>query len=163
MLKLNTLKEKKGIIISDAIVAILLVLLFAGIITSLMVNIVLESAKIKVNSKQIEFATEILEYVQEIAYENVTQENLIDYINNKNKAEVSAGEAVENLTTPHKIGIHVETYIPENESLPKLDILKTVTITVQANLQNKSYTTTISTIKKATTEEVKKALTETIE
>jgi len=85
---------------------------------------------------------------------------LISYINNKNEAQISAGDTVKNLTTPYKIGIQVETYIPENESLPKLDILKTVTITVQSNLYGKSYTTTMSTIKKATTEEVKNKLTE---
>jgi len=160
MLKIEVLKEKKGVIVSDAIVAILLILLFAGITTSLMVNIVLESSKIKMNSQQIDFATELLEYAQEIPYENVTQDNLISYINNKNQEGVSAGETVEALVTPYKIGIQVETYTPEDESLPKLDIIKVVTITVQSDLNNKTYTTTMSTIKKATTEEVKNKLTE---
>lgn len=154
MLKIEVLKEKKGVIVSDAIVAILLILLFAGIITSLMVNIVLESSKIKMNSQQIDFATELLEYAQEIPYENVTQDNLISYINNKNQEGVSAGETVETLATPYKIAIQVETYIPEDESLPKLDIIKVITITVQSNLNNKTYTTTMSTMKKATTDEV---------
>ena len=40
---------------------------------------VLDSSKIKMNSQQIDFATELLEYAQEISYENVTQDNLISY------------------------------------------------------------------------------------
>ncbi len=77
------LKKEKGIIVSDAIIAILIILLFVGIIASLIVNIVLESTKIKINSGQLDFATEILEYVENLPYEAVTEENLINYVNNK--------------------------------------------------------------------------------
>src|SRR5699024_3136675 len=99
------LKKNKGIIVSDAIIAILIILLFVGIIATLIVNIVLETTKIKINSGQLNFATEILEYIEELPYENVTEENLIDYVNNKNSEQVSAGTTTEGLTTTYKIGI----------------------------------------------------------
>lgn len=150
-------KKQNGIILSDGIVAILIILLFCGIITSLMVNIVLESSRVKMNSQQIDFATELLEYVDGLSYDSVTEEKLIDYINKKNISAVSAGTSIGTVSNPdaaYKIGIQVETYETEDESLPKLDILKKVTLTIENNLNGKTYSTTMSTIKKAAKEDI---------
>lgn len=163
MIEKEKLKQQKGIVVSDAIVAILIILLFAGIITSIMVNITLESTKIKMNSQQIDFATEIFEYVEGLAYDDVTQDSLINYVNGKNMTVVSAGatiDTVSNTDAPYKIGIQVETYTPSDTSLPELDIVKTITLTIENNLNGKSYSTTMSTIKKATMDEVKAKLEE---
>ena len=154
------LKKEKGIIVSDAIIAILIILLFVGIITTLLVNIVLESTKIKINSGQLDFATEILEYIEKLPYQDVTEENLINYINNKNSEQVSAGTTTEELTTTYKIGIDVQSYnqIAGNER--KLDIIKLVTLTIENDLGNKKYSTQITKIKKANTQEVEQILEE---
>ena len=152
------LKKEKGIIVSDAIIAILIILLFVGIITTLIVNIILETTKIKINSGQLDFATEILEYIEELPYEAVTEENLINYVNNKNSEQVSAGTSTEELTTTYKIGIDVQSYnqIAGNEG--KLDIIKLVTLTIKNNLEDKEYSTEITKIKKANMEEVEQIL-----
>ena len=126
MLNKKILKEQKGVIISDAIIAILIILLFAGIITSLIVNIVLESSKIKMNSQQMDFATEIFEHIETLSYDSVTQINLINYINNKNLDYVSAGATVEGLTTPYKIGIEVEKYNESEGNEEKFDIIEEI-------------------------------------
>lgn len=158
MLKKNIDKGQRGIILSDAVIAVLIILLFAGIMTSLIINIVLESAKIKMNSQQIDFATEILEYIEILPYENVTQENLIKYVNDKDLDYVSAGETVDTLTTPYKIGIEVEKYKEIEGNEDKLDIIKIVTLTIQNDLNDKQYSTEISRIKKATMSEVEMLL-----
>lgn len=152
------LKKEKGIIVSDAIIAILLILLFVGIIASLIVNIILESTKIKINSGQLDFATEILEYIEKLPYKDVTEENLINYVNNKNSEQVSAGTVTTGLTTTYKIGIKVQSYnqIAGNED--KLDIIKLITLTIENDLENKKYSTEITKIKKANIEEVKQIL-----
>lgn len=152
------LKKNKGIIVSDAIIAILIILLFVGIIATLIVNIVLETTKIKINSGQLNFATEILEYIEELPYENVTEENLIDYVNNKNSEQVSAGTTTEGLTTTYKIGIKVENYNQTAGNEGKLDIIKLVTLTVENDLENKKYSTEITKIKKASMQEVEQIL-----
>lgn len=154
------LKKEKGIIVSDAIIAILIILLFVGIITTLLVNIVLESTKIKINSGQLDFATEILEYIEKLPYQDVTEENLINYINNKNSKQVSAGTTTAELTTTYKIGINVQSYnqIAGNEE--KLDIIKLVNLTIENDLGNKKYSTQITKIKKANTQEVEQILEE---
>ena len=152
------LKKEKGIIVSDAIIAILIILLFVGIITTLIVNIILETTKIKINSGQLDFATEILEYIEELPYEAVTEENLINYINNKNSEQVSAGTSTAGLTTTYKIGINVQNYNQTAGNEGKLDIIKLVTLTIENNLENKKYSTEITKIKKANMEEVEQIL-----
>lgn len=154
----NILKEKKGIFLSDAIIAILIILLFTGIIVSLMTNIFLESAKIKLSSQQVDFVTEIFEYVEKIPYENVTQENLINYINEKNVDYVSAGSTIEDLTTPYKIAITVEKYNETEGNTDKLDLIKVVTVNVENNLSDKQYSTTMSKLKKRTIQETTELL-----
>lgn len=159
MLRKIKTDEQRGIITSDAIVAILIIMLFVGIITSIITNIVLESSKIKINSQQMDFATELMEYAEQLPYEEVTETNLIAYVNSKyDEDRVKAGESIEELDSPYKIAVRVETFIPEDETLPKLDILKTVTLTIQNTLVNKVYTTTMATVKKATAEEIEKIL-----
>lgn len=159
MLRKIKADEQRGIITSDAIVAILIIMLFVGIITSIITNIVLESSKIKINSQQMDFATELMEYAEQLPYEEVTETNLIAYVNSKyDEDRVKAGESIEELDSPYKIAVRVETFIPEDETLPKLDILKTVTLTIQNTLVNKVYTTTMATVKKATAEEIEKIL-----
>lgn len=152
------LKKEKGIIVSDAIIAILIILLFVGIITTLIVNIVLESTKIKINSGQLDFATEILEYIEKLPYQDVTEENLINYVNSKNSEQVSAGTTTQELTTTYKIGIDVQSYnqIAGNEG--KLDIIKLITLTIENNLEDKKYSTEITKIKKANMQEVEQIL-----
>lgn len=154
----SKLEGNRGIIVSDAILAILLILLFAGLITSLITNIVLESAKIKMNSQHIDFATEVLEYAEKLSYEGVTEQNLIDYINNKTEDDVSAGTTTDSLTTAYKVAIDVQKYNQTSGNTDKLDIIKIVTVTVTTNLRNKEYSTTISGLKKATLDEVQDLL-----
>lgn len=152
------IKEQKGIVISDAIVAILIMLLFTGIIVSLIVNIVLESQLIKLNSQQIDFATEVLEYAGTLSYAEVTETKLIEYVNTKNADYVSAGTSTESLTTNYKIAIDVQKYNETANNTGKKDIIKIITVTVKTNLDDKEYSTTISSLKKATIDEVKAVL-----
>lgn len=152
------LKGQKGIVVSDAIIAILIILLFTGLIATLITNIVLESTKIKMNSQQMDFAIEILEYVENMPYESVTANNLIDYVNGKGVEYVSAGTTVDSLTTPYKIGIEVEKYNETEGNRDKLDIIKIITLTIENNLEDKSFSTTISRVKKATIDEIQDML-----
>lgn len=152
------LKEKKGVVITDAIVAILIILLFTGIITTLITNIILESTKIKMNSQHVDFITEILEYVEQLSYENVTEKNLIDYINNKGEENVSADTTLDTLTTAYRIAIKVENYNETEGNTDKLDIIKIITVTLETDINGKEYSTTISSLKKATIDEVREIL-----
>ena len=162
MITIKSLKKDKGIIISDAVIAVLLMLLFVGVIMSLMLNVFRESAKIKISSQQMDYITEIFEHVEKIKYEEVTVDNLIKFINDKNVDYVKAAASIDEIdeTVSYKIAINVESYIPTDETLPKYDLIKTVTLTIENNLADEAYTTTSSKIKKANMEEVAKIIEE---
>ena len=108
--KLIRVKSKKqnGIVVTDAIIAILIVLLFVGIITSLISKISTEKYKIKINSQQISLFTQIFEYVEKSSYEDVTQDKLIAYINEIDSGKISAGTSFDTLTTPHNVKVNFE-------------------------------------------------------
>ena len=155
--KLIRVKSKKqnGIVVTDAIIAIFL--LFVGIITSLIGKISTEKYKIKINSQQISLATQIFEYVEKSSYEDVTQDKLIAYINEIDPGKISAGTSFDTLTTPNKVKVKVEKYTPTEEG-EHLDLVKTVTISIENEFDNKTYKTEISRLKKASSQEVKKML-----
>lgn len=155
--KLELIREEKGIVVTDAIIAILIVMLFTGLITSLISKIMIEKMKIKMNSQQMTFVTQIFEHIEKMEYNEVTEENVINYINSIEPTKISAGTSLDNLTTANKIKVKVEKYetIEENSGF---DLVKIVTLTIQNELDNKQYTTEISRIKKATMQDVKNEL-----
>ena len=155
--KLELIREEKGIVVTDAIIAILIVMLFTGLITSLISKIMIEKMKIKMNSQQMTFVTQIFEHIEKMEYNEVTEENVINYINSIEPTKISAGTSLDNLTTANKIKVKVEKYETTEEN-PGFDLVKIVTLTVQNELDNKQYTTEISRIKKATMQDVKNEL-----
>ena len=162
MITIKSLRKDKGIIISDAVIAVLLMMVFVGVIMSLMLNVFRESAKIKISSQQMDYITEIFEYVEKLKYEEVTADNLIKFINDKNVDYVKAAASIDDIddNVSYKMAISVESYIPTDETLPKYDLIKTVTLTIENNLADESYTTTSSKIKKANMDEVAKIIEE---
>lgn len=161
MVTKKELNKENGIVVSDAIIAILIVLLFVGIITSLITNIVLESAKIKLDSQHINIATEILEYIEQASYSDIEEEDVINHINNMNPDYIVAArtrEELEGIEKLYKVVVNVERYneIPGNED--KLDLIKIIEITIESNLDGKTREMQLSRIKKATMQEVQTIL-----
>ena len=150
-------KKQNGIVVTDAIIAILIVLLFVGIITSLISKISTEKYKIKINSQQMSLFTQIFEYVEKSSYADVTEDNLIAYINEIDSGKISAGTSLDTLTTPNKVKVKVEKYTPAEES-EYLDLVKTVTISIENEFDNKTYRTEISRLKKISLQEIKEML-----
>lgn len=150
---INKLREKKGVIVLDAIISIMIILLFAGLTISLIYNIVLESTRAKISSQQMDFAVEIFEYAEKLPYESVTQANLVSYINNKNLDYVSAGENTENLSTIYKIAINVQSYNDIEGNSDKENIIKIITLNIENEVAGKPFITEVATLKKATIEE----------
>lgn len=148
------LKSDKGIVVADALVSILLILLFGGLIVTIISTIVNETTKVKINSTHIELETEIFEYVQKLSYEQTTYERIINYLNNKysNNADyISFGSSTDILTTPCKVAIKVEQYGKDDE---KLDLVKIITISIENTSEDEQYKTEVSTLKKRTEAEV---------
>ena len=158
MIDKERLRKDNGIFLSDAVVAVLLVLLFSGIIVALITNTTYESTKIKLNSQQLRLVTEIFEYVDKVSYDQVTEQSLIQYVNNSYSGSsdiVQAGNSVDELTSSYKVRITVRQYGQEDW---KMDLIKFVTVNIENTLANKEQTTEISRIRKRSAQEVKTLL-----
>lgn len=148
------LKSDKGIVVADALVSVLLILLFGGLIVTIISTIVNETTKVKVNSTHIELETEVFEYVQKLSYEQTTDERIINYLNKKYSNDtdyISFGSSTDDLTTPCKVAIKVEQYGKDDG---KLDLVKIITISIENTSSDEQYKTEVSTLKKRTEAEV---------
>lgn len=152
----KSLKKQDGFVVSDAILAILILIMFTGIIVSLIYNIIVTSKKIKINSEQITYITDVFNYAERLAYDEVTTEKLIGYVNEKNETKklITAGADVTTLKTPYKMTIKVEKYNETEGNTDKEDLIKIITLKVETKLSKKDYITQMKMLKKVTSEEL---------
>ena len=153
---IKNLKKSNGFAASDALIAILIITLFTGIIASLLYNIYLSNASLKRMSKANGYIVDVFEYVDKIYYDEVTEDSLILYFNNKyysnEDAEVVAEKDEDTLVekygdTPFKAIIDIQKYNETEGNLDKLDLVKEITMTVKYKLGNKEQEITVKRIK----------------
>lgn len=159
MSRKNTKQRERGIMATDGIIAILLIILFSGIIISMITSIIIESTKLKITSMQVSIITKTFEHIEEVPYEQVTENEIIEYINNIEPDKISAGTKSSTLTTLYRVWVTVEYYAPEGEE-DHFDIIKIITLNVENTLNNKTYSTEMSRIKKASTQELNNIFTQ---
>ena len=149
-MKKQKIKQQNGFVISDAMLAILMLVMFVGIITSLIYNIVLTSKKIKINSQEISYVTDVLNYAQRISYQDVSTEKLVEYVNRKedNTDRITASDTKSGLKTPYKMSISVENYNQTPGNTEKEDIMKIITVNVECKLSGKIYSTEMKSLRK---------------
>ena len=64
----NRMKEEKGFAASDALIAVLIIALFAGLIAVISYNIYLSNSSIKRMSKATEYIVDMFEYIDKVYY-----------------------------------------------------------------------------------------------
>lgn len=147
-MKKTKFKQNKGFAASDALIAIVIIAIFTGIISTIAYNIYLSNASLKRISSANNYIIDVFEYVDKMYYEDVNEENLTKYINEKYKNEEL--QAVNNEETevqaPFKIVIKVQNYNEMAGNEDKLDLVKEITATVKYKLGNREQ---IITMKKS--------------
>ena len=149
------LKEQKGFAASDALIAVLIIVLFSGLIATISYNIYISNSSIKRMSKATNYIVDLFEYIDKINYEDVTKEKLTNYFNNKyyyaedgttpkTDAEVKIKEAEENVHTPFKAEISIVKYNETEGNTDKLDLVQEITMTVRYKLGNKDQEITMT-------------------
>ena len=73
------LKSENGFTVTDAIIAIMVIVIFAGVISSISYNIYLQSSFIKRNNTATNYIVELFEYAKTIDLSDVTYANLSAY------------------------------------------------------------------------------------
>lgn len=79
----NRVRSNKGMIGTDALIAVAILALFSGIIATLMYNIYSVNTSLKRMSQATNYITDVFEYIDTMYYDDVTEGNLKDYIRTK--------------------------------------------------------------------------------
>ncbi len=132
-MKLAKLKSNKAFTFQDLAIAIIVICLFVGIITSTFITIYKIQAETKLDSVAMLFAVQIMERVDKLAYNDVSEENMSNLIYNM---RVDFG-------IPDKFSINIE--IEPDDITNKL--VKSVNVKLGYNFNNKDRGISIKTLK----------------
>lgn len=147
-MKKTKFKQNNGFAASDALIAIIIITIFTGLISTISYNIYLSNASLKRMSKANNYIIDVFEYAEKMYYEDVNEETLTTYINKKYKnEEVQAVNSEETeVQVPFKLVIQVQNYNEMTGNEGKLDLVKEITATVKYKLGNRDQ---IITMKKS--------------
>lgn len=113
----KNVEKNKGAALSDVVIAILIMILFLGILTSGYYNIYKNNISIKREAIATDYAIMILEDIDKMSYEDVTEKLNLDLDNKYN------------ILDDYTVYLNIENY-NENDS-SKQDIIKIVTLNIQ--------------------------------
>ena len=116
------LKQNNGYSVADLVVAMLILIMFTGVIGSLYHQIVLNNSLVQMNALAVYYAVKVAEEVDKVSY-NEVDSTFQNYIKSNY-----------NIPESFNILINVENYNKDNTSIK--DILKTVTIKVEYTCLN---------------------------
>ena len=142
-------KGKKGVIISDALISILIIILFSGIIFGILTNTIKQTRIMRLKSQQMHFLIDVLEYAEKIPYNDLSTATLVSYVNNNtNNSYLEANNP--SSTKPFRMEITVEKYnathtvVPITFSPVYPDTCKIVSVSITSTLNNKDYVVSTS-------------------
>lgn len=129
------INSNKGFVGVDMVLAILAIIIFSAIIVSMMYNNFLENSKINRQALAIIYLTETLENVGIAAYDDVTQENINNFIPS------DIGE----YNYEMKVEVTTDDLVLSNDQ--QEDIIKKVKATISYKIGNKNYEHSMERIK----------------
>lgn len=144
------LKNQKGVTGADAVLAVAIAVLFAGIIVTLAYNIYITTNSLKRSSQALSYITSTFEYVGTQYYDDITKDNIEKYINGNEEENIVAldeGTLSTANTTPYKAEVTVTNYNETEGNETKLDLVKEITMSITYKLGDKEQKIEMKTAK----------------
>ena len=135
-IKKNRYKREEGVTIIDLVIAIIIMSVFVGVITTLMTGIYKQSLEVQISSNAMSYATIILEKIDEQSFEEVQNPNFVENLK-------ASGE----VTIPEEYTIKLNVENPDNVSEEVSDVIKKATVTVNYKIRNEEKSISISKLK----------------
>ena len=135
-IKKNRYKREEGVTIIDLVIAIIIMSVFVGVITTLMTGIYKQSLELQISSNAMSYATIILEKIDEKSFEEVQNPNFVENLK-------ASGE----VTIPEEYTIKLNVENPDNVSEEVSDVIKKATVTVNYKIRNEEKSISISKLK----------------
>ncbi len=137
-------KKENGFALSDTAIAIIIIMIFTGIIASISYNIFLQSNFIKRNDTATNYIVELFEYAKILDFEDITYENLSEYFSD---ITVIPTEDDDNtINRGYTMLIDVEDLEEENDIEIVEIYRKRINAEVRYKLGNKIKSVTMNTI-----------------
>ena len=134
--KKNRYKREEGVTIIDLVIAIIIMSVFVGVITTLMTGIYKQSLEVQISSNAMSYATIILEKIDEKSFEEVQNPNFVENLK-------ASGE----VTIPKEYTIKLNVENPDNVSEEVSDVIKKAKVTVNYKIRNEEKSISISKLK----------------
>lgn len=135
-IKKNRYKREEGVTIIDLVIAIIIMSVFVGVITTLMTGIYKQSLEVQISSNAMSYATIILEKIDEKSFEEVQNPNFVENLK-------ASGE----VTIPEEYTIKLNVENLDNVSEEVSDVIKKATVTVNYKIRNEEKSISISKLK----------------
>ena len=131
------IKNNKGYVAIDMVIAIVGVIVFSGLIISLMYSNFLGNAKTKKEAIAVIYLTEIMENIGIATYEEVIQENIENL------------KPIELTEEPYKdvYEVNIDIEYPNDENGQPIEFIKTITATISYTVGNKTYSNVLERVK----------------
>lgn len=132
------LKNNKGFTTTDIVVAVVIIMLFIGIITTVFYNYYLSIAAKNRNSIATNCTIDVIENIKKMNYDEINTENVNSLIE----------QFVQDGTIPQGYNVipELKKYNETVGNTEKLDIIKTLKVKVEYTVSNKQEQIEISTI-----------------
>lgn len=130
------IKENSGITGIDLVIAIIIMSIFIGVITSLMTGIYKQSLEIQASSNAMAYATIVLEKTDEKSFEEVQEPNFIENLS-------KSGE----INIPEDYEVTFEVSNPDSVSEEVSSVIKKVAVTIKYKINNEEKSILISKLK----------------
>lgn len=138
------IKSEKAIASTDAIMAVILIALFGGLIATITSSLYTANTSLKRMAQATNYMTDVFEYVDQLYYDDVTLENLEQYCSEKDTNYTINSDNTNN--KGYKVTINVRNY-NENDNT-KLDLVKKITMSVEYKVGKKPQIIEMNRIKK---------------
>ena len=132
----NNFKSNKGFTLQDLILAIMILMLFVGTVGSLFISVYQVNADSKVDALTTIYAIKILEYIDKINYEEVTEAKKASLIS-KMQTELDIPNSL-------RVSLNITNYNPDWSSK---DYVKQVRLIIDYTFNNKDKQLLIDTLK----------------
>lgn len=116
------IKNQKGFTIAELSIAILIMIIFVGMISTIFMNIYVSFTESKRYSAAMMYATQMAEKIDKLSFEEVTEENLLDTANEKGY-EIQTLVETNTENTIKTVHITINYYVGSN--LKNVELKKT--------------------------------------
>ena len=127
------IKSNKGVTMTDVVIGMLILIIFTGILTSSFYKIYSYNLLIRMNAIAVDYTIKILEDIDKMKYDEVTEELNNTLISNYN------------IVDKYKVSVKIENYNKDDNT--KEDIIKIVTVDVKYNLNGDEKSYSVSKLK----------------